>query len=452
MNLISDPWIPTPNGVVSLHEAFFCDSVSWGRGDWDSATLQILIGLVQSLIVVDEEFCEEESDWRSLCSQPPPDLRARLQQFEEYFSGRVFEDSSPFKDVPTVEISLLQPESPKGNTINLSKDIGQWWENRETLLTEAEARIALYSDSIWGMGIGAGYLQGPLGGSRMWTFVEPERKCNLWERVCLNVLPRNKWIVEYGEQAFVPDKVFPWLAPLTERIVTPLDLHSLAIYWAIPRRNQLEIVEGHVKSYRRVKGGLKFEGWKHPLCPYRIKESGEQVGVVISPGHIGFGDWAGLATLFDKNVRPSMLVNEHLENRSYDQELRLRCVGWAAKSAEAYAWIERTFPVVVGIEPELVNDLLDTAFDCRKILGSAVSAAMKSAAGNDQISGIVKRVQGELFAKTELEFFRRVQESDDSGWREFLKRTAVDLFDRIVGDFSCRPQYLYKSRSKLLQW
>ena len=133
-----------------------------------------------------------------MLSEVPHDLSEFLVPLVDYFDGPVFEDKSELSSVTLVPISYLLPESPKGNTIKLCKDIGQWVENAEQSLTESEARIALYSDAIWGMGIGRGFLQGPMGGSKMWVFVEPDSpSASLWSRVWLNVLSRERWIANY---------------------------------------------------------------------------------------------------------------------------------------------------------------------------------------------------------------------------------------------------------------
>ena len=46
MNLLRDSWIETDIGQKSVVDALNqAQSPSWGRGDWDAATLQFLIGL-----------------------------------------------------------------------------------------------------------------------------------------------------------------------------------------------------------------------------------------------------------------------------------------------------------------------------------------------------------------------------------------------------------------------
>ena len=447
MNLIEDQWIPTDDGSMALRNVLCrADTISWGRGDWDAATRVLLAGLLQTAVVHDPQICPTAVSWSAFLKEPPDvdTISAWFERFSPYFEERVFEDYQDFDDDREWPISYLFPESAKDNTLEKTADISQWQECAERRFSEAEARIALYSDAQWGVRMGRGHRQGPRGGSRMTTLIEPESGGAVWQQIWLNVLPRERWIARFGDSEWDPSKLFPWTGPRLEQ-VSPELADPLTIYWAMPRRIRLTTDgDGSIRSFRRVGGGTEYVGWQHPLSP----------AVRIRPGHMGYQDWAGITLMAWRGVSRAVVVSE-ISERPEVESLRVRAMGWSLGSAgEAGAWIEHTTPLLSSADREIVEDLLDASEKQRKKLCQATTIILKGKVPatrreSKQRKERAERVSDRLYSDSEPSFYDRVRGARTDGWERELREHAIRLFDQVAGEFRCDPYEVARCRSEI---
>ena len=453
MNLIRDPWMPTDQGFLAPASALLsASSFNWGRGDWDAASQVLLIGLLQTALIRNPAICPDEEMWQELLDSPPSSdqIASWLKPLEPIFSGSAFEDFEELADSKEVPIAFLFPECPKENTVKLCRDIAQWHENVEKGLPEAEAKIALLADNMWGMGIGTGFKQGPRGGSRMTVFVEPNDAAALiWHRVWLNILSHERWLSIFKEAPWDESLIFPWTCKTQTKPVTMANAHPLTIYWTMPRRNRLvDAGESSITHYRRSNGGPDYVGWRHPLSPYRATDSGP-IALKIVPEHLGFNDWAGFALINSGSTAPSVLVNEFLQYRMSDDMLRLRCVGWSSKNAEAIAWVQHTVPLIINADTEQVEDLLEFAEMKRKRLYICITNVLANSSSPSQAKFLAREAGNLLYSRTEALFYKLVRGKSDEGWSKKLKEVSVDLFYETTGKFNCDPMAVARQRLKL---
>lgn len=437
MNLIEDAWIPTDAGTLSPIDALqHASEIQWGRGDWDTATQVLLIAMMQSAIIRDPMRCGDEGAWDALCSSPPDDLSAWLRPLVTDFDGSVFE--MPVEVGDRVPVSGLLPDAPGESTVNdKCSDILAWHHEVQTTFTEPEARIALYSDALWGVRWGRGHRQGVRGESRMLTLVEPEQ-ASLWQRVWLNVLPHQRWITRFGDTAW-DDAVFPWRHALRHR-ATPADSHPLLVYWAMPRRIRTEMVAGTIVGLCRQSGGTDYVDWRHPLTPYIVGTKGTAAAKIF-PGHLGYADWAGIATTGRPGWQPAAVVNEFIERRWEGEQLRLRVCGWSlGASGETAAWVEQAVPLLLTVDPALVEDLLADAEKVMKGLERALN----------KVLGKLGKLQAvRIYDLSESDFYQRVTEGDAGDWKLHLRRVARRIFDEITDQHRIDPIEIAMARKAI---
>ena len=441
MNLITDPWIRTKLCNLTPAQALNQNSViNWGRGDWDVSTRVFLIGLLQTAVVHDKTLCPDEDIWNRYYATPP-DVTKWFLPFIENFGELTFEDHDGF-DGNEAPIAALLPESPGENaTKNKCSDIPQWKEDTEKSLSLAEARIALYSDAIWGMRWGRGHRQGPRGESRMTTLVEPADGGTLWQQIWLNVLSYKRWKKISGVQPWDSHQVFPW-TNIQRKVATPEDTNALAIYWAMPRRIRLVIEESdEVRKFTRINGGTEYEGWHHPLTPYQQTKTGETIALKISVNHIGYDLWAGIAMIAWNNTILPKIVSEYIERRWNGDTLRIRACGWAlGSSGETASWTEQVVPIIADADPELVSRLLKTAESRKKKLSSALRKVMKAHE---------KFYTNQLYSKTENLFYEHVRNHSEDKWDQQLLKLSRSIFDNAVEAYKCDSYEAADARRRL---
>ncbi len=434
MNLITDPWLRTDQGALSPSDALLRSfAPAWGRGDWDAATRVLLIALLQTAIAKTTKLCANESAWGSLLNTPPGNLEEWLLPLAPAFSGDVFE--MPVDEgADRVPVSVLLPEAPGENAVHKNSDIAVWRDVVPSSLSEEQVRISLYSDALWGTRWGRGHRQGTRGESRMLTLVEPENDGSLWQSVWHNVLPANRWATRFGTSEKCP---FPWKMPL-RATASPQDSDPLEVYWAMPRRLRTLRDGARVVAMLRQSGGIDYAGWRHPLTPYRVGAEKKPVGVTIKPGHIGYGEWVGIATLSGpEGSSPATVVSEFIERRWDGGSLRLRTVGWALiDSASPGAFVEQTVPFMPAVDTALVKSMLD----CAKKQSARLDRALRLV----NINSLGDR----LYAETESEWYTRLRQGDAGDWEKLVYRFAVRLFDAATdlrGDIGA----VMAARSKL---
>ena len=183
------------------------------------------------------------------------------------------------------------------------------------------------------------------------------------------------------------------------------------------------------------------------MTPYETTKEGRQVGVKLSAGHLGFNDWVGFSI-----SKPSVIVSEFREHRQDEEYLRIRCVGWATKSAEAYAWIDHAFPLLHDADETVVLDMLEQAEEQRKHLEINLKKGLVGSGGRKQISSIAKVSGSRLYAACETDFFRKIRAGDKAGWDDILRDCALKIYDNATEKRKCDPVAVAKHRRKLKIW
>ena len=405
MDLTQEKWLPViladgKRTRISLSELFNDNiiDVAYPRADFQGAAWQMLIGLLQCTVAP-----EEEDDWETLWDEGieasewaqalnllvpvlhfGPQKPAFLQSFEPLES-----ENSP--------IAGLLIDAPGGNALKRNKDHFVKRGSVEQICSYC-AVMALFTVQTNSPAGGAGYHVGLRGGGPLTTLVVPqeEDKFPLWKKLWLNVLPQEEALVSNQFPA-----VFPWLAPTKTRekagnLVTPENAHPLQAYWGMPRRIELDFTDtqagvcdlcgetndGLLRQMRVKNNGVQYEGWLHPLSPYRqvLKDpSTPWLALKGQPGGLSYKDWLGLIVervdKFNKN-QPAKVVRA-AAGRNINA--RLWCFAWDMDKAKARCWYQHRIPLVHVNDPEpflnVIYLVLQLASETLSLLRNALKSA-----------------------------------------------------------------------------
>ena len=451
LNLLADPWIPSERGDQSPFDLLTrCRELHWRRADWNAATFQFLVGLVQTAVVADPQLCPDAASWE-LYTQAPPDrfpaVATRwLRAFEFYGARGFMQCDVPDNDGKHLGGVANLPDMPGANAIKKNSDIFRWREELDQEFTHAERAIALYTLSCSGWSAGGGFLANSRGGSPMTVMLLPERYQTLWQAIWLNVLPRDAWTRYFGDHEFVEARVFPWLDPhlagahtqKQKTSVVPNDLHPLNVYWQMPMR--VRWVEAGLV---REQGGLSYNGggWRHPLSAYVQTKDGTYRCVRCDLGS-GYKAWSPYLLGSEASL-PAINVSEHIENGR--DEARLWLFGWVISQAEALTWFDVKTPAVVSAWEGFAG-----AVDAALTDASQANANLENAL---RVAGVTKRVRNLLFLATEVDWFDHLAGlaagEAEADWVRLLRRRARGIYDRHA---AARPPMDYaKGLARLLR-
>jgi CRISPR type I-E-associated protein CasA/Cse1 len=367
--------------------------------------------------------CPDRDSWEALLKEVPSDL-------ENWLSLDI--GSSPWECKTAggepVAVGSLLPETPGAHTLDQSKDIARWREDVVQALSYEEATIAVISDNLWGTRVGAGYRQGARGEQFVMTLVEPTRiGASMWERVWLNVLPADAWRSRYGDDEI--EFQFPWKQVLPTAPMTPENTHSLGILFQMPRRWGLIVDEdGLVRRAYRANHGRHYEGWEklHPLTPYFAKSDGTWVACKVG-AHTGLSDWASIALSYRASTQPAAVVHEFIQNSMLDEQLRLRCLGWALGDAGAAgAWVDHVVPFYRknADQASQIDSAILSANKQKDRLKGALGALRRS----------LGTLSGGFMNRIEPTFFERARFDNWDGWERELKAVAREMYWQIAED------------------
>jgi CRISPR system Cascade subunit CasA len=419
VDIIRTGWIPTDIGDVTPVGALRCARrTQWNRGDWDGATLLLLHALLQTAVCLQPSRCPDSFTWRRLVSLPPGDLDDWI---DLPFGEHPWESSTADGEMT---VASLVYGCPGDATVEVkASDIAVWSQNVPGVLTLAQATITLIADNLLGTRIGRGYLSGVRGEQPLTTMVEPDDdSATLWHRVWLNVLPADLW--EQRMRGTSEGFTFPWTKELSDNPITPSNAHSLAVLWQMPRRWRLIVDDdGRVRRVHRESYGHQYEGWEHPLTPYRDTANGRFAAK--SRAHLGYRDWAGIALNARKDLKPATVVNEYIEKHWSGEALRLRCFGWLLDAAGAPgAWTEVVVPFYDRADPTSIEAALDQVATKEKALRLALKGVRRG----------LERHADRIYADTESAFFARVTSSAWMDWPDVLKVAARRLFWSVMDE------------------
>lgn len=494
MDLITEPWLPvvcysgetTKIPLSNLLDDSIVD-VSYPRADFQGAAWQMLIGLLQTTVAPEDEQEWREvwkngidnRSWQKALSAVAPAMQfgAEKPAFLQSFEPLESENSS---------VAGLLIDAPGGNTLKLNKDhfvkrhVGQQ-------ICPHCAVMALFAVQTNSPAGGAGYRVGLRGGGPLTTLVVPqqERDFPLWKKLWLNVRPE--------EQRPIPSQyaaIFPWLAPTKTsekagNIVTPDNAHVLQAYWGMPRRIELDFEkteqgscdlcgEHHstlLKEMRTKNYGVQYDGWRHPLSPYRqaLKDqTAPWLALKGQPGGLSYKDWLGL-TLDSEDkfnrTQPARVVQQ-LPRRL--PATGLWCFAWDMDNAKARCWYQHRIPLVNTPDEKMLSSVmqqtLQLASDSLRLLKQWLKAAWFPTPSEAKTDFSLLEIA--FWQETEPAF-RRLLETLSSDparedlltrialreWEKSLHHDVMNFFDReVFTDPDCDDGTLLRqltARSKL---
>ncbi|MBW7983476.1 type I-E CRISPR-associated protein Cse1/CasA [Enterobacillus tribolii] len=387
MDLTTECWIPVIKSTgqqekVSPLQLWDDDilDVSYPRPDFQGAAWQFLIGLLQSTVAPEDEEAWRDvwqdgispEHWQQALAAISPAMQFGAQK-------PAFLQSYEPLDSENNAISGLLIDAPGGNTLKLNKDHFIKRHCYERMCPHC-AVMALFTVQTNSPAGGAGYRVGLRGGGPLTTLVVPEEKDSrlpLWKKLWLNVLPQE----EQPAPALYP-LIFPWLAATktSEKAgnsVTPENSHPLQAYWGMPRRIEIDygkteagrcdlcgehhdacLLEMRNKNY-----GVQYDGWIHPLSPYRKALKDEKapwLSLKGQPGGLSYKDWLGLSLQSEdkfNETRPAGVVRAQADRR-----LRIKtglwCFAYDMDNAKARCWYQHRVPVVNTPNPQMLKAVL----------------------------------------------------------------------------------------------
>lgn len=512
MNLIDAPWLPfrhRDGGVVHAPPSAMADpalvDLAFPRADFNGAGWQLLIGLLQTAFAP-----ANRKEWLRLWQEPPTgeDLEAALAPFRGAFEllgegAQFMQDRDPLEDAREASVASLLIEAPGEQGLKFNTDhfvkrgIGE-------AMCPACAAMGLFTKQITGPAGGTGYRVGIRGGGPLTTLVLPhDPDASLWQKLLLNLLPRDHDTFRYSDPRPDDWRVFPWLAPTrtSEKgsptpVTTPEDAHPLHVFWAMPSRIRLEAEEepGHCQvcggeagtSIRRLRVtnlGYNYDGaWIHPLTPYRADpKKPEQAPISLKgqQGGLGYRHWEAL-TLEDAQGRgnlPALVVRDytHTKQRTMKgaKQARLWVFGYDLKQNKPRGWYSTEMPLIAVSEARtdvflhLVRELEQTAEKAAWQTREAVKAAWFSRPGDAR--GDFDFIQHRFWEATAQAFYAALGDlapAVEEGatalppgtarrWREAIRGAANDVFEDLALSGEAEVMDLKRviaARNKLRGW
>ncbi|MES9905178.1 MAG: type I-E CRISPR-associated protein Cse1/CasA [Sedimenticola sp.] len=510
MNLIEAQWIPVRRKSGESRIAPWQISepddpvleLAAPRPDFNGALLQFLIGLLQTACPP-----EDGNQWADWLEEPPSPETLR-EKFKSFASAFELDGDSPrfMQDLGALDnekdpkpISALLIDAPGEITIK---------ENRDHFVKRGHCNAicpacvatALYTLQTHTSGVGAGNRACIRGVGPLTTLItlDPEGSKlseSLWRNLWLNVI-ENQAPAFLGEIKCPDSKsdVFPWLAPTrtsestTGQETTPLDTHPLQMYWAMPRRIQVEwsnTVSGHcelcgdvsdslITHYRAQNYGIQYTGaWEHPLTPHFISTTSSPKPIRASVETLTYTHWAQ-HVLGNKKVRPAIIVRKFHSKKLQEEQLRIRAFGYEMDKklvAKARCWQETTFPLYT-LKPAIsvaftarTETVIQAATDAASMIRSCIKEAWFKRPGDAK--GDTSFLKEAFFNHTEKDFYTSLKElqilleAGEDGkeilhtWHKALTQSSLSLFDYWTtrGDFGAvNPRRIAQAHQKLIDW
>ena len=383
MNLITEGWIigvSSKEGRETISPMDITGNwidIAEPRPDFRGAIYQFLIGLLQLSMAP-----EDEDEWRELYQELPSrdDLAKAFSPYQNAFEleadGPAFMQDLLLLNTGGLKLnknsvrSLLIDAGSRSN-LHFNK------HHEDFALCEICFAKALFTLQINSPAGGSGTRTSLRGGGPLTTLVvpvdgNPEMPSTLWQKLWLNVLPKEALNDSYSDIKKIGD-VLPWMVATRTSDgsdgveTTPESVHPLQAYWSMPRRIRIDTssIDGHgncsicaakgvrtIRHYLTRHGGTNYTGnWLHPLTPYSLDPEGQKPPISSKGRQAGKGyrDWLGLV-LGNDDHQPdaARVVRYFTENRSRKERrkgCRLWCFGYEMSNMDALCWHDSTLPI-----------------------------------------------------------------------------------------------------------
>lgn len=472
-SLLTTPWLPVrfrdgstgKLAPVNLADEDVVDLAA-PRADLQGAAWQFLIGLLQCSIAPKNRARWEDIWYEGLTAQ---DLQQALVPLELAFqfgpdAPSFMQDFEPLTG-EKVSIALLLPEIPGEQTKKLNKDHFIKRGVTEHFCPHCAA-LALFSLQLNAPSGGKGYRTGLRGGGPMTTLIELQeyqgnRQTPLWRKLWLNVMPQD--VSDLPLPTACDESVFPWLAATrtseqASAVTTPEHVNKLQAYWGMPRRIRLDFSQTQsgtcdlctqesdmllsgmtVKNY-----GVNYEGWVHPLTPYRlpVKEGSGLFSVKPQPGGLIWRDWLGLSqqsTSETNTEYPAQVVKVFNAQSLERVKAGLWGFGYDFDNMKARCWYEHHFPLL--LTENITATLRQAAQNASYMLGR-LRSALKEAWFSDAkgARGDFSFIDTDFWNRTQNDFLALIRDAENGldnediqqRWQHTLWRFALRYFDDQV--------------------
>ncbi len=503
MNLINDAWIPirrksdkheliapwqlteTKDPVIALVAP---------RPDFNGALMQFLIGLLQTTATPSNE--DKWLDW--LEKPPSPEkLKEHFSHYDYAFElqgekGSFMQDFESFDSKSVNSLAELLIDSPGSNTVKENKDhfVKQ---DRIQSICQGCAAIALFSMQTNAPSGGQGHRTSLRGGGPLTTLVVLDGNSDLpntlWQTLWLNVLEQQQVDTLTGDRHKAePEDIFPWLAKTrtsekdTGTETTPVDVHPLQMYWAMPRRIRIlweQVVSGYcdlcnirseqlVTHYQTKNYGTNYTGaWQHPLSPYSLNKTGDLLPRHAQPSGLTYQHWLGFIEDNETYYSAAVVKRYRKLIDQWGEQFRLYAFGYDMDNMKARCWYEATFPLFTipgdirfGFSSR-VQTLTETAAQFSGFVRSCVKEAWFKRPGDAK--GDTSFLTQSFYQHTEKDFYlsvkalqQQLQDGTDrevlQEWHNIMRKAALSLFDYWAtrGDFTqANPRRIVLARNKL---
>lgn len=484
-NLLRSPWLPlrlksgrvewtAPDSIVRNLDGDFAAGFAWGRADFDAAAHELIIGLLATTLAP-----RDDVDWRGLWRKPPsPDeLSAGWHSIIPYFDldgpgPRFLQDQDELAEAEEKDAAGLLIEAPGDKTVRDNTDHFVK-RGHVAVMSRAAAAMALFTLQAYAPSGGVGHRTSLRGGGPLTTLVEDRQHDSLWHRCWLAVEDRHG-IQSRNRASGLPQEpqhVFPWMATTRTsdpkahgRATTPADIHSLQVYWGMPRRIRLvfEPAQGRVcgltgqtdetvvRVFRTRNYGTNYtEDFRHPLTPYyRAKEGASWLAVHGQSGGIAYRHWLGfLVKSTDALREPAGCVVSAIRRLAGPNDLRLIAHGYDMDNMKARGFASGALPII-GLtdedRAELVRVLaealiLATDQAVRLLLGTLKAALFSNPT---EARGDLTFHGEQLWRQTEAAFYTslgraaaldpsvsRVDQALREEWLGTLRNRSLAIFD-----------------------
>lgn len=433
---------------------------------------------------------EDDEAWENIWDEgfDEADLQQSLQNLSPAFhfgpeKPAFLQDFSTLA-VDNSSIAGLLIDAPGGNTQKLNKDHFIKRASYQRFCPHCTA-MALYTVQTNSPAGGAGFRVSMRGGGPMTTLMAPQDDGQpLWRKLWLNVLP-DETSIDSGQYPLI----FPWLAETRssespKNITTPENAHPLQAYWGMPRRLEIDFThtetgncdlcgEFHSALLTQILSknyGVQYDGWRHPLSPYRqaLKDDGASwIPLKGQPGGLVYKDWLGLvvktADKFNRTVPASVVRNIS------GVKTRLWCFGFDMDNAKARCWYEHRLPVsaLSRLDAEYLERNLQLAGQLAINSLSLLKTALKEAWFEmpSEAKGNYSAIDLAFWQQTEPAFrqlWQQLTETPDTlqpqarealrCWMTDLQHYIFDAFDRSAltnPDFTVELTRIVTARRKL---